>query len=85
MTVRGPLAVLASDGREARTLVEDLFASILAALRRDPRFSGIALLDLELVLADARRDAEESLFFELRNRVRLEDAEDLVHRMTGED
>jgi hypothetical protein len=76
--IRDDLAAWASDGRNAYTLVDDLWTRILAALRRDPRFAGMKVLDFELVTARVRADAEEELFDALHKRLHLEDAEYVV-------
>jgi hypothetical protein len=77
MTLRDELEPFASNGREASHLVEELFESIVVALRRDPRFAGIPLRDFELLLADVHADAERRLFNRLRDHVHL-DAVDIV-------
>jgi hypothetical protein len=67
------LADYASNGRRAYPVICALFDSIIATLRRDPRFRAVTVSDLDLLLADARRNAEIQLFRELRGRVRLDD------------
>jgi hypothetical protein len=68
---------LASDGRRAYPIVRALFANVIIVLRRDPRIHAVASRDdLELLLADARRDAEILLVRELRDRVALADIEE---------
>lgn len=65
---------LASDGHRAYPIVRALFANVITVLRRDPRIHAVASRDdLELLLADARRDAEILLVRELRDRVALAD------------
>ena len=75
MTLRHELEPFASNGREAFGIVESLFAEIVAALRRDQRFTDVRLQELELLFADARADAERRLFNELRDRVHLDDVD----------
>jgi hypothetical protein len=71
------LATYASDGRRGYKIADTLFASIIVALRRDPRFRAVPIFDLELLLADTRADAEKHLVRELRDRIHIEDvAED---------
>jgi hypothetical protein len=75
-----------SDGREAFRIVDELFASIVAALRRHPRIAPVSRLELELLLADSRRDIERWLFTQLHDRIDLHDAIDVVaRRFLGED
>ena len=73
ITLRDKLATYASDGRRAYKIVDSLFAGIIVALRRDPRFSNLPVFDLELLLADTRVNAERSLIGELKDRVHLDD------------
>jgi hypothetical protein len=75
----------ASTGRTAFEFVNTLFAEIIAALRRDPRTKAFTRFELELLLADAHRKAENKLFEQLRNRIHIEDAEDAVYRCLGDD
>jgi hypothetical protein len=64
----------ASDGRKAYPIIAALFDDIIVRLRRDPRIHAVASRDdLELLLADAHRDAEILLVRELRDRVALAD------------
>jgi hypothetical protein len=56
-------------------IVEEIFDAIIAALRRDRRFTGIPLHEFELLLADVQNDAEQRLFHELRDRVHLDDVD----------
>jgi hypothetical protein len=79
------LEARANNGHGASRYVEVLFAKIIAALRRDPRFATITLFELELLLADERNEAEKFLFNALRDRVQLDDAIDAVHRCLGAD
>jgi hypothetical protein len=73
ITLRDRLANYASDGRKAYKIVDSLFAGIIVALRRDPRFSNLREFDLELLLADTRVNAERHLLGELKGRVHLDD------------
>jgi hypothetical protein len=75
MTLRGELEAFASSGREAFQIIERLFNDIFAALRRDRRFADIRQQEFDLLLADARADAEQRLFDELCGRVRLDEVE----------
>jgi hypothetical protein len=64
----------ASDGRKAYRIVGELFDNIVATLRRSPHIHAVASRDdIELLLADKRRNAEILLVRELRGRVRLDD------------
>jgi hypothetical protein len=78
------LEARADNGHGASRYVEALFAKIIAALRRDPRFANITLLELELLLADERNEAEKFLFNAFRDRVQLDEAVDAVHRCLGD-
>jgi hypothetical protein len=73
MTLCDRLATYASDGRRAYKIVDTLFAGIIVALRRDPRFRAVPIFDLELLLADTRADIEKHLVRELRDRIHIED------------
>jgi hypothetical protein len=70
--LRDRLANYASDGRRAYPIIDALFLAITRALRRDPRVA-VPISDLELLLADARRDAESKLVRELRGRIHIDD------------
>ena len=72
------LVAWACNGRNAFVLVDTLWTSILAALRQDPRFAGMKVLDFELLTARVRADAEEKLFEAFHKRLHLEDAEYVV-------
>jgi hypothetical protein len=52
-----------------------LFADLIAALRRDPRFAGIQPSELELLLVDHARAFERELSDLLRGRVHLDDVD----------
>jgi hypothetical protein len=73
MSLRDRCATYAGDGRTAYKIVNSLFASIIVALRRDPRFRNVQAFDLELLLADTRVSAERLLIRELKVRVHLDD------------
>jgi hypothetical protein len=45
----------------------------------------MTLFELELLLANQRSEAEKILFSEMRDRVRLDDAEDAVRLCLGND
>ena len=79
------LEARASSGRAAFEIVQTVFVKIFAALRRDPRFAGISLLELELLIADPSRELEDTLFAALRDRVHLDDAEDAVRLCLGDE
>jgi hypothetical protein len=66
----------AADGRRAYKIVGALFAEIIATLRRDPRLHELSVFDLELLLADARANAERQLVYELRDRIHIDHIED---------
>ena len=72
------LEARANSGRKAFQYVEALFTKVAAALRRDPRFATITLFELELLLANERCEAEKILVDEMRDRIRLDEAEDAV-------
>jgi hypothetical protein len=77
MSLRKKLEAHASVGRRAYKIVDALFAGIIAALRRDPRFGAVTVSDLDLLLRDPHIAAEKELMHELRDRVHLDDlAED---------
>jgi hypothetical protein len=69
MTLRDELEPFASTGREAFRIVENLLDAVVAALSR------IRQQELELLFADARGEAEQRLFDELRDRVHLDDVD----------
>jgi hypothetical protein len=73
MFTRRDLEDYASDGRRGYNLVDVIFAGIECALRKNPTFDAISPFDLEVLLADARRNAEILLVRELRGRTRLDD------------
>jgi hypothetical protein len=73
MLIRNELASYAGNGRRAYGLVDVIFTDVVIALRKDPRFGAVLRFDLELLLADARRNAEIFLVRELRDRVHLDD------------
>ena len=75
MTLRDELEPFASTGREAARIVDTFFDAAVASLRRDHRFTKICLREFDLLLADARRDAERQLFNELRDKVHLDDVD----------
>jgi hypothetical protein len=63
--------------RKAYKFVGSLFASVIGALRRDPRFRNLPVFELEM-LADTHANAERQLVGELKDRVHLDDiGEDL--------
>jgi hypothetical protein len=67
----------ASDGRKAFPISRALFDNIVATLCRSPRIrAAVPATDLELMLADVRRDFEKLLVHELRNRIHVDDLED---------
>jgi hypothetical protein len=65
----------AASSRKAFQIAESLIDGIITALRRNQRLAGISLLELELLLADTRADAERRPLSELRDRVHLDDIE----------
>ena len=77
LTIRDQIAMYASDGREGYAIADAVFANIIVRLRRDKRFRGMSTFELELLLADARGDAERQLYNKLRGRVHVEDIDDL--------
>ena len=76
LTLRDRLATFATDGRGAYKIADALVDGIIAALRRDPRFSAHSTFEIELVLADARTDVARRLVRELRDRVHVADIDD---------
>ena len=78
------LQAKACDGRNASEIVENMFAKIIATLRRDPRFTNIPVFEFELMFADVRNEAETALFNETYAQVSLDEAEDAVHCVLGE-
>jgi hypothetical protein len=73
-----------SDGSEAFEISEQAFTNIIAVIRK--RFAGLTLAEAELLLADVRRDTEDSLFALLRNTVTVGEVIDIVAtRFCGED
>jgi hypothetical protein len=79
------LQARAASGHDAFQIVENSFANIITALRRDVRFTGITRFDFELLLADEYRDLEKILFEEMHDRVHLDEAEDAVRCYLEED
>jgi hypothetical protein len=79
------LQARASSGRAASQIIDNIFADVIAVLRRDPRFAGISQFEFELLLADVSSETEKTLFAEMRDRVLLADAEHAVHQCLGED
>jgi hypothetical protein len=76
MSLREKITSYAADGRRAYKIVGALFAEIIATLRRDPRLHELSVFDLELLLADARANAERQLVYELRDRIHIDHIED---------
>jgi hypothetical protein len=70
------LADHASNGGEAYGIVRMIFDGIVARLRRDQRFHTVTVSELDLLFADALRDAEHLLVVKLRGRVRADDLGD---------
>jgi hypothetical protein len=75
MSLRYELEPFAYSGREAFSIIEIVFAGIVAALRRDRRFAALGVQELELLLADKRAEAEQRLFTKLKDRVHLDDVD----------
>jgi hypothetical protein len=75
MTLRWELGPFATTGHEAFRIVDDLFANIIASLRRDQRFTMVRPSEFDLLLADVRHDVEQRLFDELHDRVHLDDVD----------
>ena len=78
----GLLKARASSGRDAFQISKALFAKIIAILQR--RF-GTGHSETELILVDAIREHEDTLFNALRGRVHSDDAEDAVRLCLGDD
>jgi hypothetical protein len=76
LNLRDRLTTYASDGRTAYKIVGALFDNIISRLRRDPRFRAVSVFDLELLLADARVNAERQVMHELKDRIHLDDIRD---------
>ena len=80
------LAPRASVGCEAFRQVDALFDAIIAALRRDPRLATIPRAELDLLLADLRRDTADRWFRVLVARLDLYDTVAVIAaRVFGED
>jgi hypothetical protein len=77
------LATWTSDGDEAFEIAEQMFDSVIATIRK--RYPDLSLAAAELLLADAKRDAEADLFALLHNTLDRDDAIDVVARVLGED
>jgi hypothetical protein len=76
----------ASDGELADRFVDELFARVIAVVRKDTRFTSLTLLELELKFADLHRDFAARLFGLLHEQLDLHDAVDLIaSRFFGED
>jgi hypothetical protein len=73
MLTRRELANYAASGRRAYGIVDVIFADVMIGLRKDSRFRAVSTFDLELLLADARRNVESLLLRELRDRIHLDD------------
>jgi len=74
-----------SDGSEAYAIVEEAFADIIAIIRK--RYPDLTFAAAELMLADAKRDAEDLLFGQLRGTVDAGEVIDVVVQrfLGGED
>ena len=72
LTLRERIGLYTTDGRKGYAIADGIFTDIIVSLRRDPRFRGVPIFDLELLLADARGDAEHRLIGELKDRVHVE-------------
>jgi hypothetical protein len=82
--LRDALESWTSDGGEAFEVSEQMFANIVAVIRK--QFPGMTLSEAELLLADVRRDTEDSLFGLLCNTITIGAAIDIVaSRFFGED
>jgi hypothetical protein len=78
------LASWAVDGGEAYKEVEAIFNNTTAALRK--HFPGVSRDALDLVLADARRDAERAIYGLIHNTVDVGTAVNIIAtRFLGED
>jgi hypothetical protein len=75
MSLRRKLEPFAASGRKVFRITRSLFDAIVATLRRDQRFAGIKPHELDLLLADLRRETEQRLFSEIRNRVHMDDVD----------
>ena len=71
-----------SSGRDAFQIADNMFAKLIAVLRR--RFD-IEYLEAELLFADLIREHENTLYAALRDHIHLNDAEDAVRRFLPED
>jgi hypothetical protein len=72
------------DGSEAFAVAETIVVGVIAVLRK--RFPNLSVFELELLLADVRRDIENMLFGIVHNTVDRDAAVDvIVSRFFGED
>jgi hypothetical protein len=77
-SLRDRCATYTSGGCTVYTIIDSLFARIIVALHRDPRFRNMPVFELELLLADTRVSAERLLIRELKDRIHLDNVrEDL--------
>lgn len=64
----------------ALALIDGTFERVITALRRDARFATISRADIEMLLADARRDVEFDVERHSASCVELADLRDLAER-----
>ena len=68
---------------DAIGIVGDVFDAMVATLKRDPRFQNIPRDELDLLLADVRRDFEQKLGDVLEGEVYLDDVLDDIDAALG--
>jgi hypothetical protein len=54
--------------------IAEIFDNVVAALKRDPRFKNIPCSELDLLLADVRRRAEQDIGLLLHDMIDVNDA-----------
>jgi hypothetical protein len=74
--LEGALMSWATDASAASAVTETIFTSVIAALRR--RFPDAGRAELELLLADARRDADDMLDSMITGTVPIDTAVDII-------
>jgi hypothetical protein len=81
--IRDMLLARATDGDRGYKLVDDLLDDIIALLRQNPRFR-IPRFEFELLFADLHQHFADVLADELRNKIHIDDAEDVVRYFAGD-
>jgi len=68
------------DSGVACDLVDWTIDYVIAALRRDPRFAAVPIAELELILADVRRESVDDIAVNILELVTVDDVRDLAKR-----